>query len=594
MQNDQSQNHQTRNDQATSASQAEEDSAELIPAAMLNALSYCPRLFYLEYVQGEWEDSAETIAGRRVHQRVDARSEPLPEPAELSEAPRVARSVTVSSVADGITARADLVEAEGGLVFPVEYKRGQAPDAERVPGGVWPAERVQLGAQILALRDSGYACEGGAIYYVGSRRRVEVPLTAALAEEVRATVAEARRLQLAKTPPPPLADSPKCVRCAMVGICLPDEVRAEMDAQESADPETPEPSSPRAVLRRLHPPQQDGQPLYVQTQGAQVGRTGELLEIRSPDGEKRTVPLRQVSQVCLLGSVQLTAAAAQELCRREIDVSLMSFGGYHYGSLSGFSGMGVQLRLAQFERAREEQSRLSVVRPIIAGKILNGRTLLRRNVASEDREAMDSTLRVLKQRALDAEQAESEAQLLGLEGDAARLYFGALAGLFRPRSGPQTEFDFRGRNRRPPRDPVNALLSFGYALLLKDVRIALSGVGFDPMVGFFHRPRAGRPALALDLMEEFRPLIADSVVLSVINTEEVTADDFVRAAGAVALQDRGRRAFLAAYERRMTQEVTHPRYGYQLSYRRVLAVQARLLARTVQGELATYPSFRTR
>lgn len=114
------------------------------------------------------------------------------------------------------------------------------------------------------------------------------------------------------------------------------------------------------------------------------------------------------------------------------------------------------------------------------------------------------------------------------------------------------------------------------------------------MVGFFHRPRAGRPALALDLMEEFRPLIADSVVLSVVNTEEVTADDFVRAAGAVALQDRGRKAFLAAYERRMAQEVTHHRYGYTISYRRVLAVQARLLARTVQGELGTYPSFRTR
>lgn len=593
MEQQQSQNPQSRNEQAT-VSQAEEEDAELIPAAMLNALAYCPRLFFLEYVQGEWEDSAETVAGRRVHLRVDARSEPLPDETELPQAPSVARSVTVSSVADGIIARADLVETEGGQVFPVEYKRGQAPDAERVPGGVWPAERIQLGAQMLALRASGYTCESGAVYYVGSRRRVEVPLTSALADEVRATVAEARRLQLAQSPPPPLADSPKCVRCAMVGICLPDEITAEQSATPSADPKALEPSSPRAVLRRLHPPQEDGQPLYVQTQGAQVGRTGDLLEIRSPDGEKRTVPLRQVSQVCLLGSVQLTAAAAQELCRREIDVCLMSYGGYHYGSLSGFSGMGVQLRLAQFERAREEQSRLSVVRPIIAGKILNGRTLLRRNVREAEREAMESTLRTLKQRALDAEQAESEAQLLGLEGDAARLYFGALAGLFRPRSGPQTEFDFRGRNRRPPRDPVNALLSFAYALLLKDVRIALTSVGFDPMVGFFHRPRAGRPALALDLMEEFRPLIADSVVLSVINTEEVTADDFVRAAGAVALQDRGRKAFLAAYERRMAQEVTHPRYGYTISYRRVLAVQARLLARTVQGELGTYPSFRTR
>ena len=407
-------------------------------------------------------------------------------------------------------------------------------------------------------------------------------------------------------PPPPLIDSPKCPRCSLVGICLPDETNTELrsggtdGSPDGAEDPPEEPGVPASVpesrpaLRRLIPPREDGQPLYVQIQGAQVGRTGELLEIRSPDGERKTVPLRQISQVCLMGAVQLTHAAAQELCRREIDVSLFSYGGYHYGHLGGFSGQGVLLRLAQFERARDEAGRLPLVRPLIVGKILNGRTLLRRNTPADAREALEPTLLALKQRAAAAERAESEAELLGLEGDAARLYFGALASLFRPRSGARDEFDFHCRNRRPPRDPVNALLSFAYALLLKDVRVALVGVGFDPMVGFFHRPRAGRPALALDLMEEFRPLLCDSVVLSVINTEEVTADDFVRAAGAVALGERGRKAFLAAYERRLAQEVTHPRYGYTLSYRRVLAVQARLLARAVQGELPAYPSFRTR
>lgn len=587
----------------------EEAPADLIPASMLNALVYCPRLFFLQYVQGEWEDSADTIAGRRAHRRVDARADPLPDPAklaELTDAPRSARSVTVADPAEGIIARTDVVECDGGAVSPIEYKRGAAPEPARVPTGVWPGDRVQLGAQVLALRASGYPCDGGAVYYIGSRRRVEVPFTESLQSEVRAAVAEARRLQQSAVAPPPLLSSPKCPRCALVGICLPDETNAELQAEHVPPAEgqkpltTAEPaahdtaSETPTVLRRLIPPSEDGQPLYVQTPGAHVGRRGETLAIRAPDGTCTPVPLRSISQVCLMGAVQLTHAAAQELCRREIDVSLFSYGGYHYGSIGGFSGQGVHLRLAQFERARTEASRLTLVRPLVAGKILNGRTLLRRNVAAEARESLAPTLLALKQRAAEAERAESEAQLLGLEGDAARLYFGALAGLLRPRSGARTEFDFHGRNRRPPRDPVNALLSFAYALLVKDVRIALSGVGFDPMVGFFHRPRAGRPSLALDLMEEFRPLLGDSVVLSVINTEEVTADDFVRAAGGVALTERGRKAFLAAYERRLAQEVTHPRYGYTLSYRRVLAVQARLLARAVQGELPTYPSFRTR
>jgi CRISPR-associated endonuclease Cas1 len=168
--------------------------------------------------------------------------------------------------------------------------------------------------------------------------------------------------------------------------------------------------------------------------------------------------------------------------------------------------------------------------------------------------------------------------------------------LLRPRSGDggASAFDFEGRNRRPPRDPVNALLSFGYALLTKDCRIALRTVGFDPMVGLYHRPRQGKPALALDLMEEFRPLVVDSTVLSVVNTEEVQGGDFIRAAGSYTLTDGARRAFIGAYERRMETEIKHPLFGYTVSYRRVLEVQARLLARTVLGELEAYPSFKTR
>ena len=182
------------------------------------------------------------------------------------------------------------------------------------------------------------------------------------------------------------------------------------------------------------------------------------------------------------------------------------------------------------------------------------------------------------------------ASLLGIEGVAAKTYFAALAELLKHESA----FDFEGRNRRPPRDPINALISYLAAILVKELTIALSAVGLDPMVGFYHQPRYGRPSLALDLAEEFRPLVIDSVVLTLVNHGEIGEEHFVRRAGAVTLTSPGRKAVLAAFERRMDALVTHPVFGYRISYRRVLAVQARLLARTVLGEIPEYPSFYTR
>ena len=155
-------------------------------------------------------------------------------------------------------------------------------------------------------------------------------------------------------------------------------------------------------------------------------------------------------------------------------------------------------------------------------------------------------------------------------------------------------FDFTGRNRRPPRDPVNALLSLGYSLLAKDLMVVCHAVGFDPMLGFYHQPRFGRPALALDLMEPFRPLIADSAVLTALNSRMVSAGHFVQSGDAVALTAEGRKAFFRAYELRMDTLVTHPIFEYRVSYRRMLEIQARLLMRVLDGEIGEYPVFVTR
>lgn len=187
--------------------------------------------------------------------------------------------------------------------------------------------------------------------------------------------------------------------------------------------------------------------------------------------------------------------------------------------------------------------------------------------------------------------APSLDSLIGIEGAAAQLYFANFSGMLK--SG-AIDFDFKERNRRPPTDPVNALLSLLYSLLAKDLTITAMAVGFDPYLGFLHRPRYGRPALALDLMEEFRPIICDSVVIAVLNTGEIQMADFIRRGPAVALTEDGRRKFIKAYERRLDTLVSHPIFGYTISYRRILEVQTRLLARHLGGELPNYPPFCTR
>ncbi|MCI0419460.1 MAG: CRISPR-associated endonuclease Cas1, partial [Acidobacteria bacterium] len=196
------------------------------------------------------------------------------------------------------------------------------------------------------------------------------------------------------------------------------------------------------------------------------------------------------------------------------------------------------------------------------------------------------------------EDCRSLEELLGVEGNAARLYFGAFDGMIKAEPGEEKpalpRFDFAGRNRRPPRDAVNALLSLAYSLLTKDFTIACYAVGFDPMLGFYHQPRFGRPALALDLMEPFRPLVADSCVIQAINNRMVSPDDFLMAGQAVALRPQGRKAFYRAYELRMDTLVTHPLFDYRVSYRRLLEIQARLLGKMLQGEIGKYPVFITR
>jgi CRISPR-associated endonuclease Cas1/CRISPR-associated protein Cas4 len=545
---------------------------------MVNEYQYCPRLAYLEWVQGEWAESSDTVEGRYVHRRVDQPAGNLPEAEsnEESEEQRLhARSITFASNRLGLIARMDLVEAEGNRVTPVDYKRGKRPHVQR---GAYDPERVQLCVQGLILEEHGYVCEEGVLYFAQSRERVRVTLDDDLRALTRNAIDGLRLIAAGGQIPPPLDNSPKCPRCSLVGICLPDEVNT-LRRQEISP-------RPIAVTR------DEALPLYVQARGAKVAKKGETLEISVEDKPVQTVRLVDVSQLAIFGQVYVTTPTLQELMTRDIPVSWHSYGGWFMGHTIGTGHKNVELRTAQYQGSFDPQVCLRLAKSIVSAKIQNQRTLLRRNwkCGSAAPHVIDGFHHDLR----GVQRVQSLSELLGVEGQAAARYFGSFSEMISSDDHGSLRFDFEKRNRRPPTDPVNALLSYSYSLLVRAWTIALTAVGFDAYRGFYHQPRYGRPALALDMMEPFRPLIADSSVIQAINNGEVRPSDFISVAGSVALTDDGRKRFIGTFERRMSQEVTHPLFGYRVSYRRLLELQARLLGRYLLGEITEYPNFTTR
>jgi len=675
---------------------------DLLPARMLNEFVYCPRLFFYEHVEGVFVHNADTLRGSEDHKRVDGGKGDLPkarkakagepddtpsdeqagetalekdeeghgpEPNPPSEpsAPSSAepdvihsRSVMLGSESLGVVAKLDLVEVTlettpagttattVAKVCPVEYKAG-APRESTDAGALalWDTDRIQLGLQILLLRENGYPCDEGVIFYRQTRQRVRYLLSPEDEAWIRTTITTARACTRGPIPAP-LDHSPKCPRCSLVSVCLPDETRllrqvpdAEIsvesqlglpgltidetvasDTNSLADalaadepswdglPESAKPSAQATGnVRRLIAPDIDTKALYVNTPGISVTKKGDVVVMKDRSSTLAEVRIKDLHHLAIFGPTSLSTALVQTLCERDIPISYFSMGGWFYGLTRGHGLTNVFTRIQQFRRAGDFQQALPLARLFIYGKIRNQRTLLMRNHI----EPPPVSLRALKHAASAALMADCHATLLGIEGAAALHYFKNFSGMIKASEEnddipgleeepnektraiqQQFNFDFKTRNRRPPKDPVNALLSLAYSLLSRDCTIAACAVGFDPYVGFFHQPRFGRPALALDLMEEFRPLIADSVVLTAINNRMLGPADFVQAGDAVNLSPSGRKRFLFAYEKRMSDTITHPLFDYKVSYRRAIELQFRLLARTLTGEIEQYLPFMTR
>jgi CRISPR-associated endonuclease Cas1/CRISPR-associated protein Cas4 len=556
----------------------------LVPARMLNEFVYCPRLAILEWVDGEFAANADTAEGALRHAAVDKpgyrvrlrRRSPEEEAAEAG-APAAPvtqlRSVELSDPALGVIAKIDLLELDGTRACPVDTKKGKRPHIER---GAYDPERVQLCAQGLLLRAHGHRSDSGFIYYAGSNERVEIVFDDELIALTQLKLSELRAAAAAEALPPPLVDSPKCVRCSLAPICLPDETRF---LREEAPPPRP-----------LHPPSGHLFPLYVVKPGCTVRKDGDVLQVWDKEeklGEMRT---REVSQLVLMGRVSATEPTYRELLAQGKPILHLSAGGWLAGITDGLPHANVRLRQAQFRAADDPARCLAISRRIIVSKLSNQRTLLRRNGGEE---VPEEALNAIRNSADAASRAESIDEARGHEGFAGRTYFEHFASMLKPGDW-RSRFDQAGRNRRPPRDPVNALLSFAYSMLTREWVTACRAVGFDPYLGFFHAPRYNRPSLALDLMEAFRPLCADSVVVRAINNGEISPSDFIERLGAVNLTDSGRRSFLRSFEQRLAQEITHPVFGYRIDYRRIFEVEARLLARYLLGEIPAYEPMTTR
>ena len=544
---------------------------ELVPARMVNEFAYCPRLFYLEWVDSQFVDNDYTADGTYKHRAMDVETgaAPLPEDGKLKEA----RSLLLSSTKLGLVARIDLVEGNGDEVHPVDLKRGRpAPTPERA----WEPDRVQVCIAGLLLREAGYNCNSGYLSYAATRERVEVIFEEKLITRTLELLGDLRQVALNAQAPPPLIASPKCPRCSMVGICLPDEKNALSERSQRP-------------IRKLLPSDPASAPLYVVQQGAKIGLSSGRVTVECEGKETVSVRAIDVSQICIYGNIQISSQAIREMMARQVPICWFSYGGWFAGIAEGLPSKNIELRARQVARAHTGSS--EIAGSIVRGKIRNCRTLLRRNSRTDVANTIESLARIEASIANDCP-IES---LLGYEGAAARLYFESFPAMIRPDLGlPGGPFCFESRNRRPPLDAVNCLLSYVYALLVKELTVTSLAVGFDPYLGFYHRPRFGRPALALDLAEEFRPLVGDSVVIQLINNGEVHPSHFIVRAGGVALTPAGRRAVLSAFERRLKKEIRHPIFGYSVTYRRLFEVQARLLGATLLGEIPAYTAFTTR
>ncbi|MCS6859644.1 MAG: CRISPR-associated endonuclease Cas1 [Abditibacteriales bacterium] len=586
------------------------DEKTYIPLSKLNTFVFCPRRFFYEFIEGEERSNEFIEDGAIKHETVNEAADRLQRGERT-----VSRQVYVASETLGISGYMEVLEEVNGVLRPIEYKRGHVGD--------WFNDKVQLCAAMLCLEEMrGVSIASGDLFYIGSHRRKEVVFDEALRQVTKDIIAQAHALVKNPQIPPPVNDA-RCNGCSVKSICLPSEValllsrqsagsgdrlpvssdqlpassdqlpvssdQSAVSSDQSAGSREPSTLPRHANAGRILPSLGMERVLYVDTQGAYIRKVDERLVVaqRDKEGQEevlRDFPIINLDQVVVAGNVGFTTPAARFLLQQGVPLVFLSSRGTYEGTLMPEISKNSLLRLAQHQALAEEGRVLHLARRFVGAKLANYRAVLMRYNRGLQSEAVETSIKRLYWRLREVERAESLEQLLGVEGNGSSDYFRVLGELIKADLG----FAFEGRNRRPPRDPVNALLSFAYALLTKDMISTICLVGLDPYVGFYHQAKYGRPSLALDMMEEFRPIVADSVVLTFLNNEMVHPPDFETREGGVFLSEAARKKFYRVYEMRKNDHITHPTFGYRLPYRRAMELQVRILAKFLTGEIDDY------
>ena len=523
--------------------------ADPIPISLVTHTAFCPRRAWLESV-GEKTDTMQMQAGTEAHRRADDASQSRP--AEH-------RAVNIRSERLGLSGRCDVVEgtADGPLTV-VEYK---ATPVRRRPE-VTEANRLQLALQRICLEEMGHVVAGTEVYFTGHRRRVEVDLTAADLRGAEEAVARTRSIITSERAPEPLQDDRRCQWCSHESVCLPAEHRYE------------------ASRRRVVAAAPDAQIVHVTTPGSRASLSSGRLEVKKDGESLLSVPIERVLGLVVHGNADVSSALLRELCWRDRCVVWCSWSGRVIGWSRGADSPNGLQRVRQHVASAE--GRLDIAQQMVAAKIANQATLLRRN--GDAPEAVARMRRLQR----DTLEAPSLTDLLGVEGEAASLYFGAFSTMLEGRAARFAASQWKGRCRRPAPDPVNAALDYTYAILLGECVRALVACGLDPHAGFLHSSSRNKPALALDLMEEFRAPVADSVVVRALRNGEMDEADFTSVMGACRMTDRGRKQLIAGFERRIETSFRHPVFDYDVTWRRAIEVQARLILGAIDGTQRDY------
>lgn len=524
----------------------------------LHALAYCPRLFYLEEVEELYTQDASVFAGRRLHVEIEKDEED-----EWQE-------LILENSELGLRGRVDALRTRSGQTIPYEHKRGRCYRDRTNKPQAWESDRLQILAYACLIEAAlGITVLEGRIRYHADNVLVHVPLDDQGRQEVREAIEQARQLRLTTERPPITTNERLCARCSLAPVCLPEEVRLAQGVTEQPI--------------RLFPEDDEREVIHVLEAGTSVGKNGEQLKITKRDKSTQALPARQVGQLVLHSFAQISTQALYFCAEQEIGVHFISGGGRYLGSFEPRAG-SIQRRVRQYQALSQPDTCLKLARQLVTCRGQSQRKFLMRGQrGSETLPELESAIAQMQRILKQVPQAESLASLLGLEGNLAALYFKALPQLLSPGVAP--EFQFSGRNRRPPQDRFNALLSFGYSLLLKDVMNAILVVGLEPALGFYHQPRTQAPPLALDLMEIFRVPLVDLPVMGSINRGQWEAQaDFDIRGGQVWLSESGRRKFISLYERRKEESWKHPVLNYSLTYRRLLELEVRLLEKEWMGE----------